>query len=75
MWLSKYLKMQGLKPTHLARRAGVTPNTVTEFLNGKKGLTLQSAYLLSIVTNGMVRMEDLHAEQEFLLTGKLPSDV
>lgn len=46
------LRATGLKPTQLARRAGVVPSTLTRFLNGdvKHILSLSSLYKLSEVS-------------------------
>ena len=59
MRLNEYLEKHGIKALHIARNAGLPPSTVTRFLRGERGLSLESAFKIHHITNGEVSLNEL----------------
>ena len=59
MKLTAYLEQHKIKPTHLAKAAGIAPAVVTRYLRGERGISAQTARKISQATQGIVSLEEL----------------
>jgi DNA-binding transcriptional regulator YdaS (Cro superfamily) len=59
MNLTTYLLENKIKPTHLAKQAGIAPAVVTRYLRGERGISAQTARKISRATQGSVSLEEL----------------
>jgi plasmid maintenance system antidote protein VapI len=64
MKLSEWLQKSGIKPSRFAKEIGISPATICAFLQGKSGLSLETAKTISKGTYGAVSLEDLTKEHE-----------
>lgn len=68
MTLNDYLKQQKIRAKRFAEEAGIPVSSVTRYLRGERGLSLESAIKASRATSGCVAIEQfrLRGEGKFL---------
>jgi len=59
MKLKEFLEENRINALGLARKAGLSFSIVSRYLNGKRGLSPESAARISAATGGVVTVEDL----------------
>jgi transcriptional regulator with XRE-family HTH domain len=59
MKLNEYLKAENIKAKTLADKAGITPNMITRFLKGERGMHPGTAAAVSAACDGKVSIEEL----------------
>lgn len=61
--LDTYLKQHG-NSAKLSRLTGLTPPTISRMKTGRMEVTLRSAMMIELATNGDLRAEELLAKQD-----------
>jgi DNA-binding XRE family transcriptional regulator len=58
--LEKYLKSRNVTQSQLARKLNITPQTVANYIKGRRCPTLSIAYKIQEITRDEVTMRELH---------------